>query len=66
MTRRRFPLSADGQQIAAEAYIYAYAMLSTTRPCSTQTQDPSFGYIGGFNRYRHYSTVTTENTDITA
>lgn len=59
--------SADAaRQIAAEAYIYAYAMLFNYKTLYTQTQDPSFpGYIGGFNRYRHYSTVARpENTDI--
>jgi hypothetical protein len=42
--------------IAAEAYVYAYPMLYNYKTLFQQVIDPSFpGYIGGFNRFRHYS-----------
>jgi len=47
---------AEAKTIAAEAYLYAYPMLYNYKTLFQQTADPSFpGYIGGFNRYRHYS-----------
>jgi hypothetical protein len=48
----------EGQmrQIASEAYLYAYPMLYNYKTLFQQALDPSFpGYIGGFNRFRHYS-----------
>ena len=46
----------DAKAIAADAYLYAYALLFNYKTLFQQTTDPSFpGYIGGFNRYRHYS-----------
>ena len=48
--------AAEAKAIAADAYLYAYPMLYNYKTLFQQTADPSFpGYIGGFNRYRHYS-----------
>jgi hypothetical protein len=51
------PLSpAEAKTIAADAYLYAYPMLYNYRTLFQQAVDPSFpGFIGGFNRFRHYS-----------
>jgi hypothetical protein len=51
------PLSTpEAKAISADAYLYAYAMLYNYKTLFQQTMDPSFpGYVGGFNRYRHYS-----------
>ena len=50
------PAPAEVKSIAAEAYLYAYPMLYNYKTLFQQTADPSFpGYIGGFNRFRHYS-----------
>ena len=47
---------SEAKAIAADAYLYAYPMLYNYKTLFQQTADPSFpGYIGGFNRYRHYS-----------
>lgn len=47
---------AEAKAIAADAYLYAYPMLYNYKTLSQQVADPSFpGYVGGFNRYRHYS-----------
>ena len=47
---------SEAKAIAADAYLYAYGMLYNYKTLFQQTADPSFpGYIGGFNRYRHYS-----------
>jgi hypothetical protein len=47
---------AEARAIAADAYLYAYPMLYNYKTLFQQTADPSFpGYIGGFNRWRHYS-----------
>jgi len=47
---------AEAKAIAADAYLYAYPMLYNYKTLFQQTAEPSFpGYIGGFNRYRHYS-----------
>jgi hypothetical protein len=47
---------AETKAIAADAYLYAYPMLYNYKTLFQQTADPSFpGYIGGLNRYRHYS-----------
>src|SRR5262245_43269914 len=59
--------SADEiKAIAEEAYIFAYPMLYNYQTLYTQTQDSTFpGYIGGFNRYRHYARpATPADTDI--
>ena len=47
---------SEAKKIAAEAYLYAYAILYNYKTLFQQAFDPSFpGYIGGFNRFRHYS-----------
>ncbi len=47
---------AEKKAIAADAYIYGYAMLYNYKTMFQQAVDPSFpGYIGGFGRFRHYS-----------
>ena len=52
--------------IAEEAYIFVYPMLYNYQTLYTQTQDMTFlGYIGGFNRYRHYARpFSPADTDI--
>jgi hypothetical protein len=46
----------EAQKIATEAYLYAYPMLYNYKTLFQQAADPSFpGYVGGFNRFRHYS-----------
>ena len=53
---RAEPLTpTEAKTIASDAYLYAYPMRSTIR-LFQQAVDPSFpGYVGGFNRFRHYS-----------
>jgi hypothetical protein len=47
---------AETKKIATEAYLYAYPMLYNYKTLFQQAADPSFpGYVGGFNRFRHYS-----------
>jgi hypothetical protein len=47
---------AEAKAIASEAYLYAYPMLYNYKTLFQQAVDPSFpGFIGGFNRFRHYS-----------
>ncbi|MBS0343163.1 MAG: DUF1254 domain-containing protein, partial [Proteobacteria bacterium] len=57
---------AEAKDIAADAYLYAYAMLYNYKTMFQQAADPSFpGYIGGFDRYRNYSRgFTPADTDI--
>ena len=55
-----FPAAAQDAgeitNIAEEAYIFAYPLLYNYKTLYTQTQEAEFpGYIGGFERYRHYS-----------
>jgi hypothetical protein len=46
----------EAEKIASEVYLYAYPMLYNYKTLFQQVMDPSFpGYIGGFNRFRHYS-----------
>jgi hypothetical protein len=46
----------ETSKIASEAYLYAYPMLYNYKTLFQQAVDPSFpGYVGGFNRFRHYS-----------
>jgi hypothetical protein len=46
----------ETRAIAADAYVYGYAMLYNYRTMFQQAVDPSFpGYVGGFGRFRHYS-----------
>ncbi|KJY83990.1 hypothetical protein TW81_06610 [Vibrio galatheae] len=56
----------DLSKVAEEAYIFAYPMLYNYQTLYTQTQDSTFpGFIGGFNRYRHYARpATPADTDI--
>ncbi|MDV2983840.1 UNVERIFIED_CONTAM: DUF1254 domain-containing protein, partial [Methylobacteriaceae bacterium AG10] len=60
------PTPREVEAIASEAYLYSYAMLYNYKTLFQQVHDPSFpGYIGGFNRYRHYSRgFTPADTDI--
>ena len=57
---------AETKAITAEAYLYAYAPIYNYKTLFQQALDPSFpGYVGGFNRYRHYSRgFTPADTDI--
>jgi hypothetical protein len=52
--------------IAEEAWLYAYAPLQGYQTFWNQTQNKAFpGYVGGFNRFRHYSrSATPADTDI--
>jgi hypothetical protein len=51
---------ADHQAIAKEAWLYAYAPLQGYQTLYTQALNPaSNGYVGGFNRFRHYSRLST-------
>jgi hypothetical protein len=56
MATKEHSAHTDAKAIAADAYLYTYALLFNYKTLFQQTMDPSFpGYIGGFNRYRHYS-----------
>lgn len=51
---------ADIQVIAKEAWLYAYAPLQGYQTMYNQTQNRDFpGYVGGFNRFRHYARSAT-------
>jgi hypothetical protein len=58
--------ASEAKEIASEAYLYAYPMLYNYKTLFQQTSDPSFpGYVGGFNRFRHYSRgFSPADTDI--
>ena len=60
------PTPAEAKAIAAEAWLYAYAPLQGYQTLWNQTQNKAFpGYVGGFNRFRHYSrSATPADTDI--
>ena len=60
------PTPAETKAIAKEAWLYAYAPLQGYQTFWNQTQNPAFpGYVGGFNRFRHYSRLNTPaDTDI--
>jgi len=60
------PTAAEVRAIAKEAWLYAYAPLQGYQTLWNQTQNPAFpGYVGGFNRFRHYSrSATPADTDI--
>ena len=60
------PTPAEAKAIAAEAWLYAYAPLQGYQTLWNQTQNKTFpGYVGGFNRFRHYSrSATPADTDI--
>lgn len=62
----------EAEAIAREAMVFGYAPLLNYKTLHEQTQDPaSPSYIGGFNRYRHYTrsytaddtTIVTPNND---
>ena len=57
---------ADARAVAKDAYIYGYAMLESYQTWYSQAVDKSSSaYIGGFNKYRHYSEpFTPDNRDI--
>ena len=51
---------ADIQAIAKEAWLYAYAPVQSYQTIYNQTQNKDFpGYVGGFNRFRHYARMAT-------
>lgn len=46
---------AEARAIAKEAWLYAYAPLQGYQTLWNQTQNKAFpGYVGGFDRFRHY------------
>ena len=50
----------ETKKIAEDAYVFAYPMLYNYQTLYTQTQDSTFpGYVGGFDRYRHYARPAT-------
>ncbi len=54
------PSPAEARAIAKEAWLYAYAPLQGYQTLWNQTQNKAFpGYVGGFNRFRHYSRSAT-------
>lgn len=56
----------DLRTIAREAWIYAYPMLMHYQTMEKQARNPQAAeYVGGFNRFRHYSKLfTPSNRDI--
>ena len=64
MTNR--PDQQTMRQTAADGWIYGYALLQNYRtmyPQAIDASDPR--YVGGFGRFRHYSTpFTPDNTDV--
>ena len=65
--RAEASLTADeARSITREAWSYAYALLQGYQTMYNQTQNKSFGgYVGGFNRFRHYARSSTPaDTDI--
>ena len=58
--------SDDLRAIAQEAWIYAYPMLMHYQTMEKQALNPAAPeYVGGFNRFRHYSELfTPSNRDI--
>jgi hypothetical protein len=57
---------AEARAIAKEAWLYAYAPIEGYQTMYNQTQNAAFGgYVGGFNRFRHYARSSTPaDTDI--
>lgn len=52
--------AVEFQAIAQEAWIYAFPMLMHYQTLEKQLLDPSAAeYVGGFNRFRHYSQLYT-------
>lgn len=60
------PTPAEARAIAKEAWLYAYAPLQGYKTMYNQTQNHDFaGYVGGFDRFRHYARLNTpSDTDI--
>lgn len=58
--------SADLRTIARDAWLYAYPMLMHYQTMEKQVLDPAApAYVGGFNRFRHYSALyTPDNREI--
>ena len=51
---------AEARSIAKEAWLYAYAPIQGYQTMYNQTQNEGFpGYVGGFNRFRHYARSAT-------
>ena len=51
---------AEARAIAKEAWLYAYAPIQGYQTMVSQTQRKDFpGYVGGFNRFRHYARSAT-------
>ena len=51
---------AEARAIAREAWLYAYAPVQGYQTFYSQTQNKDFpGYVGGFNRFRHYARSAT-------
>ena len=50
----------QARAIAKEAWLYAYAPIQGYQTMYNQTQNKDFpGYVGGFNRFRHYGRPST-------
>ncbi len=50
----------QARAIAKEAWLYSFAPIEGYKTMYKQTVDTKFpGYVGGFNRFRHYSRVAT-------
>ena len=50
----------EARAIAKEAWLYAYAPLEGYKTMYNQAVNKDFpGYVGGFNRYRHYARMNT-------
>ena len=58
--------AAEARAIAKEAWLYAYAPVQGYQTFWNQTQNKAFpGYVGGFNRFRHYTRLgTPDDKDI--
>jgi hypothetical protein len=53
----------EARAIARDAWLYAYAPLENYKSMYDQAVNKDFpGYIGGFNRFRHYSRMSTPQT----
>jgi len=60
LTRAEEVSPDEARSIAKEAWLYAYAPLQGYQTLFNQTQNKDFpGYVGGFNRFRHYSRLAT-------
>ena len=66
IARAQAPSAAEATAIAKEAWIYAYPMMENYNTWHRQAVDSkSPEYVGGFNRFRHYSEpFTPANHDV--